>query len=131
VHEKCSTSDPAKAKPASVVGLMLVLRSDVAAALLGVVVVAGLRWLGIEDLLTRAQSPPLPALGRCVGEFPVTPAQAGAQEHWFPACAGMTGVSSPDPVALSLPFQRHLFLAPPKQNRRPLRTAGFDFCNRT
>jgi uncharacterized membrane protein len=32
---------------ASVVGLTLVLRSDVAAALLGVVVVAGLRWTGL------------------------------------------------------------------------------------
>lgn len=32
---------------ASVVGLTLVLRSDVAAALLGVVVVAALRWAGI------------------------------------------------------------------------------------
>lgn len=31
----------------SVVGLTLVLRSDVAAALLGVVVVAGLRWVGL------------------------------------------------------------------------------------
>lgn len=32
---------------ASVVGLTLVLRSDVAAALLGVVVVASLRWAGV------------------------------------------------------------------------------------
>ena len=32
---------------AAVVGLTLVLRSDVAAALLGVVVVAGLRWAGL------------------------------------------------------------------------------------
>lgn len=32
---------------ASVVGLTLVLRSDVAAALLGVVVVAALRWAGL------------------------------------------------------------------------------------
>jgi uncharacterized membrane protein len=32
---------------ASVVGLTLVLRSDVAAALLGVVVVAALRWAGV------------------------------------------------------------------------------------
>ena len=32
---------------ASVVGLTLLLRNDVAAALLGVVVVAGLRWAGI------------------------------------------------------------------------------------
>jgi uncharacterized membrane protein len=32
---------------ASVVGLTLTLRSDVAAALLGVVVVAGLRWMGV------------------------------------------------------------------------------------
>jgi uncharacterized membrane protein len=32
---------------ASVVGLTLVLRSDVAAALLGVVVVAALRWVGV------------------------------------------------------------------------------------
>jgi len=32
---------------ASVVGLTLVLRSDVAAALLGVAVVAGLRWTGL------------------------------------------------------------------------------------
>jgi uncharacterized membrane protein len=32
---------------ASVAGLTLVLRSDVAAALLGVVVVAGLRWVGL------------------------------------------------------------------------------------
>lgn len=31
----------------AVVGLTLVLRSDVAAALLGVVVVAGLRWAGL------------------------------------------------------------------------------------
>lgn len=31
----------------AVVGLTLVLRSDVAAALLGVVVVAGLRWMGL------------------------------------------------------------------------------------
>jgi hypothetical protein len=31
----------------SVVGLTLVLRSDVAAALLGVVVVAALRWAGV------------------------------------------------------------------------------------
>ena len=32
---------------AAVVGLTLVLRSDVAAALLGVVAVAGLRWVGV------------------------------------------------------------------------------------
>ena len=32
---------------ASVVGLTLLLRNDVAAALLGVVVVAGLRWAGL------------------------------------------------------------------------------------
>jgi uncharacterized membrane protein len=32
---------------ASVVGLTLLLKSDVAAALLGVVVVAGLRWAGL------------------------------------------------------------------------------------